>query len=273
MNARHAPPARHTATAVALALALATGAAAATETTPWVLDRSSNTALPETERARDTVERFAGAYGKAGRPRIALFWNRELSDRLADTQRETLRVHGVGRPGAFSVTASQGAETVAAPQRSTTLSERDLWQVETEFNRKLLDAGVVLVDRATIMRLTAGAAGQPAANAQAIEMSALVGKADLFLEVLLAADASAPLGWGFRSNLKEVRSGRILGTQYLAAMPELPPAGAPSYRARNGGYDRVEAEPAKVTVRAIGETLALDSMRELMRRLPAAPAR
>lgn len=261
---------RLAAAAWAAASALA-AAAPADPPPPWVLDRSTSAPLPDSERARDAVERFASSYAKAGRPRVALFWNREISDRLADRQRETLRVQGHAGRDSFSLSASQGTETVAAPGRSTTLSERDLWQVETEFSRKLLDAGVVLVDRATIMRLTAGGANAPATDAQGVEIAALVGKADLVLEVLLAADAAAPLGWGFRSNLKEVKTGRVLGSQYLAAMPELPPAGTASYRARAGGYDRVEPEPAKVTVRAIGETLALDSMRELARRL--APGR
>jgi hypothetical protein len=252
----------------AAAAVVAAGAASAqTATTPWVLDRSSTAAMGDSRKAQEVVERFGSVYAKAGRPRIALFWNRDLSDRLANDQREALRVQGSTYGDGFSLAATRGTETDREPARRTSLTERDLWQVETEFTRRLLDAGVVLIDRATIMRLTAGSGST--ANAQAIEMAALVGKADLFLEVLLTADPSAPLGWGFRSNLKDVKSGRVVGSQYLAAMPELPPPAAASYRARPGGYERVEAEPAKVTVRAIGETLALDSMQELTRRLAA----
>ena len=236
---------------------------------PFVLERGAVANAPLTPRAQAVVDDFERAYTRAGKPRVALMWNRELTDRYANERREVARLGAQVSPDGnrLSISATQGSEVTTQAQRQTGLSERDLWQLETEFTRRLLDAGALVVDRATTMRLAARAPGGGGADAQAVEMSALVGHADLFLEVLLTADASAPLGWGFRSNLKEIKTGRVLGSQYLSAMPELAPPGKPTWQVRPGGYEQVAAPVARVTVQAIGDTLALDTMQELTRRL------
>ena len=258
---------------LALGTAALPGLAAAQSATapvPWTLDRNNTAQLVPSSATQAAVGQFGAAYNKAGKPRIALFWNRELTDQVSTDSREVTRInaHRSRDGNDYSLSASQGRETTALPHRNSSLSERDLWLVETEFTQRLLDAGAVLVDRAAIVRMTAVGASAPA-SMPGIEMSALAGKADLLLEVLLTRDDSAPLGWGFRSNLKDVRSGRVLGSQYLSAMPELPPRGEPSFRAGPKGYERVEAEAVMVPIRAVGETLASQAMGELARRLPA----
>jgi hypothetical protein len=249
-------------------------------------------ASPSTEDALKEVSlRFASAYASAGRPRVALFWNRDLSDVTSTEQRSVKNVAGknerdvashvdsttgpVGsgstqdkkESGSFSLTVTESKVTDAVATRKTTLSERDLWQVETEFVGRLLDAGVIVLDRSALVRTTA-VKGEGSANSQALEINALLGKADLLLEMLLTRDPEAPLGWGFRSNLKEIKTGRVLGTAYLTAMPRIRTA-APTYRARPGGFDLVQPPPAQITVQAIGRTLAADSMRDLVGRLAA----
>lgn len=234
----------------------------------WVLDRSAAAATLDAGVARPVVEAFSSAYVRAGKPRVALFWNRELNDRLSRGTREVLRAEVDASRDGRSLTASvsRGTETEGDTLRRTTLDERDLWLVEAEFVRVFLEAGTTVVDRAAIMRLAA-ARDRGSADAQQVEMAALKGHADLFLEVLLTGDPSAPLGWGFRCNLKDVKSGRLVSTQYLTALPSLPAPGAASFRARDGGYERVAAPPPRITVRDVGVTLALDAMRELTRRL------
>lgn len=243
--------------------------APAVQPTPFLLERGAVANAPLGPRAQAVVDDFERAYNKAGKPRVAMLWNRELTDRYANDRREVSRLGAqVSADGnRLSISASQGSEVVAQAQRQTSLSERDLWQLETEFTRRLLDAGVAVIDRATTMRLVARAPGGGGPDAQPVEMSALVGYADLFLEVLLTRDPAAPLGWGFRSNLKEIKSGRVLGSQYLSAMPELPPAAKPTWQVRPGGYEQVAGPVARVTVQDIGDTLALDTMQELARRL------
>lgn len=242
----------------------------------FVIERGGLAELPATPAAQQTLQRFAEAYARAGRPRVALWWNRVLSDRTADDSREVARVTAevsADRRRA-SVEVFEGRETREPAQRSTRLVERDLFQVETEFTRGLLDAGVRLIDRATMLRLAAAHRQNPAdLDRQQLEMQALLGHAEVFLEVLLSPDDSAPLGIGFRTDLKTVQGGQLLGSAYLTAMPELPPRGRGQYVARPGGYELVPAPPPVVTVQAIGHTLALQTMQELARRLPPAAGR
>jgi len=242
----------------------------------FVIERGGLADLPASPAAQQTLQRFAQAYARAGRPRVALWWNRVLSDRHADESREVARVTAevsADRRRA-SVEVFEGRETRDPAQRSTRLAERDLFQVETEFTRGLLDAGVRLIDRATILRLAAAHKQKPAdLDRQQLEMQALLGHAEVFLEVLLSPDDSAPLGIGFRTDLKTVQGGQLLGSAYLTAMPELPPRGRGEYVARPGGYELVPAPPPRITVQAIGHTLALQTMQEMARRLPAAAGR
>lgn len=239
----------------------------------FVLERGGAAPAAHSPAARQTLRNFAQAYGQAGRPRVALWWNRQLSDRHSDQGRDVARldaeVSADGRRA--SLASSRGREAQVDAARRSSLSERDLFQVETAFTRGLLDAGVRVVDRATIVRLAAvhkGGSQAPAAlDAQQLEMQALAGHADVFLEVLLSPDVDAPLGVGFRIDLKQVRSGQVLGTAYLHAMPELPPPAPAHFEARPGGYVRVSPPPPTVTVEAVGDALVLQTLAELQPRL------
>jgi hypothetical protein len=256
-------------------LALLGMSARASATPAFVIERGGMADLPRSAAAQRTLDDFAQAYARAGRPRIALWWNRRLDDRPADDSREIARVTAeLSADGRRArVESFSGRETQAPAQRATRLAERDLFQVETEFTRRLLDGGVRVVDRATLLRLTAAHQAQPAAmDLQQLEMRALLGHAEYLLEVLISADDSAPLGVGFRTDLKTVHGGQLLGSAYLTAMPELPPPGRGQYVARPGGYELMPPPPARISVQAIGDALALQAMQELARRLPSAPA-
>jgi hypothetical protein len=133
---------------------------------------------------------------------------------------------------------------------------------------------VRVIDRATMLRLTAARQAERAdLDRQQLEIQALIGHADYFLEILLSPDDSTPLGVGFRTDLKAVRDGQVLGSAYLSAMPDLPPPGRGHYVARPGGYELVPPQPARITVRAIGDALAMQTMQELAHRLPTAHVR
>lgn len=224
-------------------------------------------------QASPILRDFSQAYTRAGRPRIALWWNRQLSDRHSDQGRDVTRldaeISADGRRA--SLARSSGREAQGDAVRSSGLSERDRFQIETEFTRRLLDAGVRVVDRATIIRLAAagqgGGAPAAAVDLQQLEMRALAGHADLFLEVLLSTDPQAPSGMGFRVDLKKISDGQVLGTAYLHGTPELPPPPPPRYEARPGGYVLVQPSPPKVTVQAVGDALALQTLQALQPRL------
>lgn len=252
--------------------ALALAGVAPAQAAEVVIERGPPVSLGASPAAQQTVRDFSRAYAQAGRPRIALWWNRQLSDRHSEHSREVARVQAElsadGRRASLS--SSRGPEGQGDALRPRLLSERDLFQVETEFTRRLLDAGVRLIDRATILRLTAGQAGSAQAgalDAQRLEMQALRGHADHFLEVLLSADSTAPLGVGFRIDLKAVADGQVLGTAYLSGLPELPATGPGRYEAQPGGYVLVPAPPPAVSVQAVGDALALQTLQELGGRL------
>lgn len=234
------------------------------------------------------VARYANAYQKAGKPRVAVFWNRDFSDRTHANARvvqrtqgsihdnsTVTRTYGEGastrqrtRAGGFEVSSSQGTEFDAAAQRRTSLSESELWQVETEFTKRLIDGGTRVIDRAAIVRTTAPTSGRDAASAdpQALETTALVGKADLLLEVLLTADSSAPLGWAFRSNLKDIKTGRVLSSGYYLGVPKVVAEPA-RYEARAGGFELVTPPAKPISAQAVGHALAVEAMGELTLRM------
>ena len=239
---------------------------------------------PVIDDSKQVIYAFNHAYSKAKSPRIALFWNIELTDQVEEEKRETLAVNSaknyknnrsedissdavgstskgeVSAKETFSMSVSSGTTKVEQHHRQTTLSERDMWQLETEFTKRLLDAGVSMIDRSAIIRVTA-ASGTDHSNLKKLETSSLIGKADLLLEVLMTKDPEAPIGWGFRGSLKQIKSGKIMGSFYLKGMPNI--AAQPAkYMATDKGFDRVE-ETLRISVPRIGHTLAIDTMREL----------
>lgn len=224
-------------------------------------------------------QRFQQQYESAGRPRIALFWNVELIDSIEDRTVRVDRIQGGSRSrssgsaqstsglvgqGAMresssetqvNVVRSQSTERLSDnPRRSSSLAERDMWQAETGFTWVMRSTGVRLVDRNTIIR-TAAARDGTGGSTRTIEMKALLGKADLLMEVLLTPDPKAPLGWGFRVDLKHIDSGEIRMSMYAEALPaDLPPPRV-SYRASpQGGYERVVETP-RIGVDEIGRAL------------------
>lgn len=229
-------------------------------------------------------QRFAQQYEAAGRPRIALFWNVQLIDSTEDRTVKVDRIQGgagsrsstsaqstsgpVGQGSLresssetqVNMVRSQSTERVSDnPRRSTSLAERDMWQAETAFTSLMRTAGVRLVDRSTIIR-TAAARDGTGSSTRTIETKALLGRADLLMEVLLTPDPKAPLGWGFRVDLKHIDSGEIRMSMYAEALPtDLPPPRV-SYRAApQGGYERVVESPS-IGVDEIGRALGAQVM-------------
>jgi len=177
---------------------------------------------------------FPAAYRAAGRPRIVVFWNRQLSDNAASeydvvtrgsSEHSGAAVAGRNWAGAHNssdVTVATGVHRSQEGKRDSTLGERSDWKVETVFTSDLVHAGVALVDRDTIVRVTGRDIADLFANQQANEIKALLGHADIILEVLQTS-GRGPLGTAFKVSAKDIRTGRILA-QFVteAAPPERP---------------------------------------------------
>jgi hypothetical protein len=175
--------------------------------------------------ARDQVVRdFSAAYKKAKNPKIAIFWNRELTDTLDEwygTSRTVITQNGQGSvSGNFgsnnlNLNGSSNSQTSIEQQYRTgndqrpQFSESREWQFQDGFLGPFLKAGAYVVDRAAIVRLTGVNAG--GMNGKAIETKAISGMADILIEVLAANQAQSRSGYELRARVLETKTGRILG--------------------------------------------------------------
>lgn len=253
--------------------------------TPTVLQPEEDSPLRHRE---EIVKSFARAYQKQGRPRIALFWNRPYDDqasawteglRVTESERTRLngtlsREHGEGAGATAPVAGSLSADlsrdrSVQAewrePQRQRwNLDEALTLELEAGFTAALNEATVMVVDRAAIMRLQDRAHPAADADARRLETDALLGRADLLIEVLMAPYRPAPLGASFRVSVQEVRTGQIVanrtGDGHAAALT----AGG-RWQVGDDGFVAASGQRLE-SARLIGQELALTTMAALTER-------
>ena len=237
---------------------------------------------------RDVVPAFATLYANAGSPRIAMLWNRTLSDRTAliseerqvlrdtrtssnsSTEKSTSGVAGDVRlkeaDGRSDRTRVQTRVTapIAEPGRRIGLEERHALMVERAFMAEMNRAGVRFVDRSLAMRSTAAAQHRSGGDAQLIEMDALLKFADLLLEVVWIEDREAPSGYAFDVRTKDLQSGQELTSVYTRGIPvrRAQPAGA--WVAGKAGYEfALPPPPPEPTPADVGTAASHDVMRSL----------
>jgi hypothetical protein len=205
---------------------------------------------------------FSAAYRRAGSPRVIVFWNREFSDEVASRYTDVVRGHSESRSGVSGgesyrtddLAVSAGTERGDDSRRESDFTERADWKLESAFLSGLAGNGVALVDRNTVMRKAGrGAALMP--NQQSIETDALVGFADILIEVLQTSDDAAPLGTSFRISVKRIRDGRLI-SQFVSDGQV--PMGRRPFVAGPNGYERaapVPPSPSMVARKLADETL------------------
>ncbi len=238
--------------------------------------------------APDALAMFSTSYVAAKRPRIAIYWNRELDDQLAaryedytsrratdevvesTTQDETRVEHGATSISDHSTSrekrseTAQGTRLLAAKTSRAGAAESIEWRLESAFLNPFLSAGVELIDRNVTMRMLASA-GTPDSrpDVQRIEASALAGKADLLMEVLMTPDADSPIGCRFRVTVKDVRSGAIVGLLSTRAIPSTETTSR--WVPGPGGFRKVTTTETPV-LEQFGERLAQEAMFHLANR-------
>ncbi|WP_260928291.1 hypothetical protein [Novosphingobium sp. 9] len=255
-------------------------------TAGWSSPPGTREGLPATLDApyapprRDGSEGFSFAYARVHSPRVAVFWNRVLTDEI-ETGREdvtTFSLHGSGteaadldtrgtRRGTHSRLDARTERDVDATLRSVTnrldnarrdtpFSEAVDFDLERGFMQGLADAGVKLVDRTTIVR--AAALDGDTANGQAVEMKALLGRADWVVEVTPLARAEGDSA--FKVVVRDLRSGSVIA---MTSSEGQPSAGPMPYVAGAAGFVRATPEPA--TPLAAGRQVAIDTLRAIAR--------
>ncbi|MDR2332172.1 MAG: hypothetical protein LBE61_01665 [Burkholderiaceae bacterium] len=233
---------------------------------PEVIKPSSS---PSVEAPAFPRAAFASAYARAGRPTIAVLWNREFSDRLEQSRSSQVRVDStyaseadilsVSRPGRSGVEVRGHADGVAAARTTITAGEvrqqqprrdgpeeRMDMQVRAGFLQAMVSAGVKLVDRNVAMRTTALRHQEKAValDSQRVETEALAGHALLLMEVLSTRDTAAPLGWSYHVSVRRMADGLVLSEGYMDGLPSpLTPPPQPRFEADPRGGFREMAPP------------------------------
>jgi len=210
--------------------------------------RSDNVTVPVAKdnpfKSREDLTRaFASSYQRSGRPRLALYWNRQLTDTLDEwygttrivvsNQHDAQMSGNVNSPalsGSADLNVSGSSQTTIEAQRrvrdpnSSRLqpSEAWEWQFQDGFLAPFLAAGAIVVDRATIVRI-AGAEAK-GSTAPTIEAKALQGLADFLMEILVSPQSQSTLGYELRARVIEVKTGRIVAYVNSRALKEWNPA-------------------------------------------------
>lgn len=201
----------------------------------------------EARRQADALENlrsdFELAYADRGRPRIAVFLNRELSDSVL----EWSTAHGVsfdveGVPRSY-VTQTRNELGGSRPMPETAW----LWDFEDGFCSPMRAAGLQFIDRAAIMRLATAADGGTGApdsplSVRQVEMEALKGHADLFVELLVEPVETE--GYRLRARAIEVQTGVVQAVAESTGMSpparQLPILREKAVRVGSTGYMVVE---------------------------------
>jgi hypothetical protein len=224
---------------------------------------------------------FSSAYARAGRPTIAVLWNREFTDMLQqhsasqvsiDTLRagavsgEAVRVPGYaaaqvsGAAVGNTTITTQDVKTQQA-QRSSPVERVDL-QMRSAFMQTMASSGVRLVDRNVVMRTTAAKQKGGGLDSQQIETDALTKHARLLMEVLNTRDAASPTGWATYVSIKRLADGVVLAEGYMdGRLPEDAPKPAPRFEADPRGGFREIVKP--VTVGDTGKLVAEQTLARL----------
>ncbi|MGR9051773.1 MAG: hypothetical protein ACU84J_03925 [Gammaproteobacteria bacterium] len=161
---------------------------------------------------------FAKAYKKAKRPKIALLLHRQLSSDILDYDSHTrVAVAGKDKNGPVNlVVARQNDSFVDSGARYRTDADWG-WRFENRIMDDMLAAGVDLVDRATIMRLVSARVDDAKdstgmLSVKKIEMDALKGYADLFVEILALPSQDPRRPYEYRAVVKRVKDGTIIAS-------------------------------------------------------------
>lgn len=233
---------------------------------------------PVVDDGEAAISRFRARYQAAKAPALALFWNRELTDAIA--QRAVHRsTTSSSRSESVTNVAGMGEGRVETQSQATATTLRAV-DVLDDNHHPVLDAradallksafldvlqrgGVRIVDRALMVRAAATAA--PAGvDAQINEMRGLADRAAWLLEVVPVADDRAPLGHAFRVAVKDVAQGTVIAEFYTQAVP---PARAPTGLVAMNGVGFVRAPAPEPSVGDVGRTLGVEVLERLSQAL------
>jgi len=221
----------------------------------------------------DVREAFRAAYVRAKNPRVAVYVNRQLSDDVREWSSDRRAKVGYIETRTTAEGSSQTVGTATASvERHDDGAGRPredhwTWRVEDGVLQPLLNSGVRVVDRAVMLRLTA-LDHEPAPGSEApvkkIETNALLGYADILVEVLISSRKDDKMGYVFRLEATRVNDGSIIARCSSATWePRRRLATKGEWQATDDGFERRDL-PNPETV---GAWLAEDLMDRLSKAL------
>jgi hypothetical protein len=232
-----------------------------------------------------TRDRFAARYRQARSPRMVVFWNREFTDEVESDYEQYTRAESrtdvdvsgrrrsyydygsavtdtnAGGSATSSVEIRSGRERVNDGRRGSLVSQAEDQDIEIAFTGALQSAGVRLADRASLMRRQGRGVRSSDPNVQTIETDAVLGNADLVLEVTQVPDARRTDGISYRVLVRDVSAGTVVGSITTSGRP---PKRVMPYVAGSSGFVRaVQPEP---DASDIGRQIAIETMAMLSRK-------
>jgi hypothetical protein len=204
----------------------------------------SSAALNPFKPQDDVIARFRDAYIQGGRPRLTIWWNRQLTDTLAQWYSESRTVTAdktrASTEGDLSLKQSGGRQSVTETQRRAgdaaerpSRGETWEWEFQDGFFAPFLQADAQIVDRTTITRIMG--AGAEEIDPKTVEVMAMQTMADVMIEVLVADSAQSSTGYELRARIIDVRTGRVLGMVNSRSLAEWQRTGKATASAR--GFD------------------------------------
>ncbi len=222
---------------------------------PGTTRLQQETNVPTTGFDESAVSSFASAYRKAGKPRLAVYFNRELSDEvrekvISDRQvwEHNTHIQGSrsGKPAAElninSKSSSYEEYGVGVTGLRDDPSESWKWEFEDNVTQALLSASANVVDRSTILRQTSANRGNTAGYGGNIstninEMRALDKYADILIELLVVPSSNSRVGYNFKATAKYIKTGRVVGSAFVDGRSNPNPVKT-SFVATDSGYSK-----------------------------------
>ncbi|HEX8444605.1 MAG TPA: hypothetical protein VF631_13260 [Allosphingosinicella sp.] len=203
---------------------------------------------------------FGAWYRGNNRPRILLFWNRQLSDETTTRYRDRTRGSEitVARPGAVASAYDQVSEQERTTGKTySELHPDDDGEFETGFLSAFASAGADMIDRSALMRKVSTGHGQgDRSDQQFMESIALEQGIEYLVEVLPDYRASSKTGMMFTVKITHLPSSAVRAQFRSEGRPE---AGPERLVARAGGFRRERDE--RLSSENVAEALAAETMR------------
>lgn len=239
---------------------------------------------------------FEKSYDVMQRPRIAVLFNRSFDDhitewessrRVAFSSDENMKAAFVDDSGqtskAYAPAGNFSQENVgkakasvnnsgwtAVQHKVNNVDPRQLsWKFQDGFIEPWLDAGVNLIDRATIVRLTAAKhQNTDGLNTKTVETDALKGYADIFVEVLVDDFFENKGFYRFRVTAKDIDTGSLLANTVMEYPNGSMQANhSQQYEATANGFQPASNAPVFTDAFEAGKILATNVMNDMSRRM------